>query len=214
MSLSVFFPVHPDDPPATFATAVASGAPRIGIFFRLELPSGHIRLWLGVGDCPAAIDVTDNGGATYQGLGEIVNLPVFQQLINGAADRIELKVAGVSQRLLAMAATEADDIKGVRVLVGVGAFGPSWQLVAQPTWLRRFVVDYLSVEQAPLLDVKGSAHAVKTIGLSLRTAFTGRRRPGLSYFTDEEQQARSPGDRFCEHVARYDREVSKVWPRF
>ncbi len=195
--------------PLTVAEALASGAPRVGIFFRLDFSPEPVRLWLGVGDVETAIDVTDGAGATYSGLGQILGLPALQQLINGAADRVEIGLSGVSDEALAMAAMEAGDVKGTPLLIGLGVFGTDWQLLDSPTWLRRLVVDYLSMNRED-----GPAGSIRTLSLSCRTIMTGRRRPGLSYFTDDEQQQRSSGDRFCEHVAKYSQEVVKAWPRF
>lgn len=192
----------------TLAQALASGSPRLGIFFRLGIVP-PARLWLGVGNCEAGIDAEDGAGATYNGLGEMLNVPAFQQLINGTAERVEFRLSGVSRRIAEMASSESADVKGVPLLVGLGVFGADWQLLADPTWLKRLTVDYLSVEQRG-----GREGAVRTISLSARSAFTGRRRPGLSYFTDAEQQARSAGDLFCNRVAAYSIDVQKAWPLY
>lgn len=191
-----------------FALALAGNAPRIGVFFRLMLDT-PIRLWLGIGDCEAGIDATDGAGATYSGLGELRNVPAFQQMVNGTADRIDFKLSGVSQRVATMASTEATDVKGVALNIGLGVFDDDWQLIDNPVWLRRLIVDFLSVDFAQ--DGEGLLY---TVGLSARSIFTGRRRPGLSFFTDAEQQSRSAGDKFCEHTTRYQQNVDKVWPRF
>ena len=52
------------------------------------------------------------------------------------------------------------------------------------------------------LSIEGDV-TTRTVSLSTRTMFTKRRRPGLSFFTDGEQQQLSPGDRFCENAVRY-----------
>lgn len=193
----------------TLEQALASGNPRLGIFLRLGLSPTPARLWLGIGNCEAGIDAADGAGAVYAGLGELINIPAFQQLINGVAERVEFRLSGVSQRVTQMASSEASDVKGVPLLVGLGVFGPDWQLIASPTWLKRLTVDYLSIEQEGGRD--GSVRSVK---LSARSFMTGRRRPSLAFFTDAEQQSRSPGDRFCERTALYSTEVQKTWPRF
>jgi hypothetical protein len=192
----------------TVAQALASNAPRLGIFFRLGFAT-PLRLWLGVGDINAKLDVTDGTGATYSGLGQIIDLPALQQLINGAADRVTFHLSGVSPDVLTVASTEADAVKGISLNLGIGVFGTNWQLLADPTWIKRLFVDYLTVDRQDSKD--GS---VRTVALACRTVMTGRRRPGLSYFTDDEQQSRSPGDLFCNQVARYSVDVTKVWPRF
>lgn len=190
-------------------TALASTNPRVGIFLRLDLVGSVQRLWLGVGDCEAGIDADDGAGATYHGLGELLGVPQFQQLVNGTAERVTFALSGVSASVVALANNHADDVKNVPLLVGIGVFGPDWQLLAAPTWLRRFVVDYLSVSQDPT-----DGEPIRTLSLSARSFLTGRRRPGLSFYTDRDQQALSAGDRFCERTPIYSQEVTKVWPRF
>lgn len=197
-----------------FLEAMRGGTPRVGIFFRLGLTPRPFRMWLGVGDCRAGIDAKDFDGATYYGLGEMLNVPSFQQLVNGAADRTEFHVSGVSQRLAEVASGEAGDVKNVPLYVGVAAFSQAWQLLAQPTWIRRFTVDYLSLHREQSRSGNGDVRDVRTISLSVRTAFTGRRRPKASYFLDADQQALSSGDRFCERAGLYTVDATKVWPRF
>lgn len=193
---------------AAFDNALKSSNPRVGIFFRLDLDE-PFRMWLGVGDCEAGIDATDGDGEVYRGCGEMLNVPMFQQLLNATAERVAFTLSGVSQRVAQMAASESDDIKGISLRVGLGAFGEDWALIDTPIWLRRFIVDYMTLSQ----EQSGTNAAVYTVALSTRTIFTGRRRPGLSFFTDEEQQRRSTGDRFCRHVMRYTQIESKAWPR-
>lgn len=192
----------------TYAQALASPAPRVGIFFRLSVDP-IIRLWVGLGDCQAGIDATDGSGATYSGLGAMVNLPALAQLVNGAADRVSFNLSGVTQRIATLAASEQTEVRGVTLMVGFGLFDGNWQLIQQPTWLRRLTVDYLSVSR----DQTGE-QAVWTVSLSARSFLTGRRRPGLSYFTDDDQQARHSGDLFCKHATLYSQEVMKAWPRY
>jgi len=197
---------------AAFDAVLASGAPRIGIFFRLGIAmpdGGPFRMWLGIGDCEAGIDAEDGAGEVYSGQGEMLNVPAFQQLINGAAERVTFTLSGVPQRAAQLASSESDDVKGVPLHVGLGVFDQDWQLVESPVWLKRFIVDFLSVSR----QQQGSEEAVHTIALSTRSIFSGRRRPGLSFFTDEDQQRRSPGDRFCEHARRYAAGEAKAWPR-
>jgi len=192
----------------TLDTALASGAPRIGIFFRLHV-NPVVRLWLGVGDCRTGIDARDGTGAVYHGLGEMLNLPAFSQLVNGAADRIDFSLNGVTRDVIQMASIEADEVKHATLLVGLGVFDTQWQLIQPPSWMRRLVVDYLAVS----FDRTGD-EAIHTVTLAARSFLTGRRRPSNAYFTDRDQQQRYAGDRFCERTVLYSFDADKTWPRF
>lgn len=189
--------------------ALAAANPRLGIFLRMDITPAPIRIWLGIGDCRAGIDATDGSGAIYSGLGELLTVPMFQQLVNGSAERVEFSLNGVSARVLQMANASSDTVKGAMLLVGIGAFDSDWQLSGSPVWLRRFIIDYLTVKYE-----QSEEGGMRTVSLSARTFFTGRRRPQLTYYTDRDQQTFSPGDRFCERVAIYSQEVNKTWPRF
>lgn len=189
--------------------ALAQDAVRIGIFFRLEVDPVQ-RLWLGVGDCKVRSNAYDATGAVYQGLGELHDVPEVQQLINGVAERVTFTVSGVSPNVMELAGAEADEVKGAAVALGVVLFDGAWQQLGPPRWLWRGTADVPALEQQPTDD----GGAVRTIELSVGSLFTGRRRRGLSYLTDYDQQQRHPGDKFCERTILYAQEVEKVWPRF
>ncbi|MDB5610376.1 MAG: hypothetical protein JWP25_7276, partial [Bradyrhizobium sp.] len=75
-----------------------------------------------------------------------------------------------------------------------------------------YTADYLGITQAPNADP--TQPIVRTLTLSCGTLMTGRRRPGLSYFSNKDQQARFPGDRFCERTGAYATGFTKAWPTF
>lgn len=192
--------------------ALESGMQRIGVFFRLATDP-VVRLWLGIGNIEPGVNVLDQTGATYQGFGEIQSLPDFNQMINGAAQRVEFSVSGVSGGLLAIASgDDAEAVKGKPVSVGLGIFGSDWALLGSVKWFANYTADYLSVLQAESSDPMQPI--VRTVALSCGSLMTGRRRPGRSYFTDQDQQARYPGDRFCSLVGRYAHGFNKAWPQF
>jgi hypothetical protein len=188
---------------------LASGQQSIAIFFRMET-NPIIRLWLGFGNIYASGDVVDPGGATYNGFGEIVGLPDFNQLINGAAERVEFTMSGVDGPIATIAANEANDVKGKIVLVGLGVFDTNWQLLGAPHWFSRYTADFLQIDRHLTTDGKH----VATITLSCSTRFTGRRRPSFGYFSHQDQQARYPGDLFCQYVTNYALGFQKEWPVF
>lgn len=194
--------------------ALDSGIVKIGIFFRLDVDPDPVRLWLGYGAIEPGTNVLDTeSGATYLGMGELQNVPAIKQLINGAAERVEFALSGVSGEVLAIASgNDADEIKGASATVGFGLFGATWSdLLGALHWCGFYVADYLEREQQ-LADV-GDA-IIRTITLSCGSRFTGRRRPSFSYFTDQDQQARHPGDQSCSLTTDYAHGFSKKWPVF
>lgn len=188
--------------------ALRSDTTSIGIFFRMgtEPP---IRLWLGVGEIQPGINAYDDANETYFGLGTLIDVPALQQLINGVADRITFQLSGVSEEVLITAAGEADSIKNATVAVGICIFGRDWVQLGVPKWMFRGRADYLTINQQ---SGEGN-QMLRVVELSVGSLLTGRRRRGLSYMTDEDQQERFPGDLMCERTALYTNGVEKVWPR-
>lgn len=191
---------------------LASDVQNIGIFFRLDTAT-IVRIWLGFGSIQPGVNVLDAVGAEYIGFGELREIPNLKQLLNGAAERIEITLSGVSGAVLQIAAqNDAAAVKGKAVHVGFAVMGSDWSLIGPIRWCGNYIADYLSIKQ----DLVGSSkdQIVRTISLSCGSTFTARRRPNYSFFSNRDQQARSSGDRFCERTAVYANGFNKAWPTF
>lgn len=190
-----------------------SGMQRIGVFFRLATEPTPVRLWTGIGKIEPGTNTLDISGATYIGFGELQDVPEFNQMINGAAQRVEFTLSGVSGDVLSVASgDDADAVKGKAVAVGLGIFSQDWSLLGSVKWFANYTADYLSVQQSATEDP--TQPIVRTVTLSCGSLMTGRRRPSYSYLSDQDQQARSPGDLFCSLVGRYAHGFQKAWPKF
>jgi hypothetical protein len=193
-------------------TTLESDVVNIGIFFRLET-TPMVRLWLGFGSIQPGVNVYDLTGAEYIGFGEIKDVPSFRQLINGKAERVDFTISGVSGSVLAVASGgDSQQVKGKRVAVGFAIMAPDWSLLGPVKWCSNYTADYLGIQQQPTKDPENPI--VRTLTLSCGTLMTGRRRPSFSYFTDQDQQGRFPGDRFCERTPVYANAFNKTWPTF
>ena len=191
--------------------ALESNAYRIGIFFRIETDP-VVRIWLGFGSIKPGVNVFDPEGAEYKGFGELSEIPDFNQLLNGAAERVEFVLSGVSGDVLAIASgNDAQQVKGKRTSVGFALMDGNWQLLGSVRWCALYIADFLSISQQPSAPGEDPA---RVISLSCGSRFTGRRRPSFSYFSDEDQVARHPGDRFCSLVSLYAHGFNKQWPTF
>lgn len=192
--------------------ALESDVVNIGIFFRLET-TPIVRIWLGFGAIDPGVNVYDLTGAEYLGFGEIHDVPAFKQLINGAAERVDFTISGVSGDVLAIASGgDAQQVKGKRVSFGFALMAPDWSLLGPVKWCANYLADYLGITQQITNDPK--TPIVRTLSLSCGTLLTARRRPALSYFSNQDQQARFPGDRFCERTPVYGNGFNKTWPTF
>jgi len=190
---------------------------RVGFFLRLAV-APPLRCWLGAGPVAVGINVLDADEEIYSGFGELISLPAMSQLINGAADRVELALSGIDDRILALA-DFAEPVKGVGCDIGFGLFDTDWSFLGAVHWLRHFVADYLALSIAGANEPTGQT--LKTATLSIGSLMTGRRRRGLSYFNNQDQQVRARAlnptlttDRFCERTVRYSIRGAKTWPKF
>lgn len=194
-------------------SALSAGFQNIGIFFYLATTPA-IRLWAGVGKINPGINAIDLTGQEYKGFGELVEVPTLRQLLNGAAERFEFVLSGVSETMLALAQDDAVEVKGKTGALGFALMDTEWQPIGEVHWIRRFIADYLSIRQDVVENPESGI--VRTIALSVGTQVTNRRQPALSFFTDNDQRRRtgSPFDRFCERVGLYSQEQTKTWPDF
>jgi hypothetical protein len=191
--------------------ALDGGSYRIAYFFRLATDP-VVRLWCGVGKIEPGINAIDETGAVYIGFGEITDIPAFRQLINGQAERVDFTLSGVTPEILQVASEQdAPNVKGRDCAIGFALMDDGWQLMGQIKWIRRYTADYLGISQTVTENPQDPI--VRTVTLSVGSLMTGRRRPGLSYFTDQDQKRRSPTDRFCERTTLYTQERRKKWPK-
>ena len=154
------------------------------------------RLWSGNGDLLVMADDVEDEDAIYLGGGELINVPDFQQLINGIAERLEVTVSGVSAATLVLALEEAPSVKGANIDLGEIIFDTAWQQLGSVEWQAKFRADTLSVSSQP-----GGGSRTRSITLSIGTDDTGRSRAPLAFFTDADQRRRSANDAIFDHVA-------------
>lgn len=161
-----------------------------------------VLVWTGAGDLVM-------GGETYLGLGILPDVPSFQSLVNGVANRIELTVSGVDARIAMLAGEDAEEVRGKQVRIGLQFLDAGFQPLGDPFWV---APDY----EADVISTDSQSNAdfgrVRSVTLSIGSSTTGRRRPRLSYWTRAQQIIRSPTDAFCNLVSRYTADREMKWP--
>lgn len=180
---------------------------RAAILFRLDTDP-PVQLWSGVGDLEVPADAVQPVKGLYLGAGELQGMPDLQQLINGAADRVEFTLSGFDAAALALFDAESS-VRGRRINIGAMPLDDSWQQAAPVLWVWEGEAD------VPMLsETADGDKRTRSITLSAGSAMTGRRRPKSAFFSDADQRRRSPDDAFCQRVGLYISSYPKTWPRF
>jgi hypothetical protein len=168
---------------------------RASILFRLACDP-PVYIWSGFGDLETPADDLDTTGASWRGAGELVSVPTLKQLINGEADRIEVKVSGVSPYTLRLALEDRASVKGAAANIGIIEFDEDWQQAGDIRWQWTGVGGVIVTE-----SVETDTGRQWSITLSMASADTLLSNPRLSFFTAADQAKISPTDQFCSHVA-------------
>lgn len=181
----------------------------VAIFVRLDtiVP---IRLWFGSGDkrVPADTIETDSS-AFYLGAGELVGVPVLQQLINGVEERAMFTLAGgsVTSQVVHLADRDASTVRYAEGHVGVRECGRDGQPIGPVDWLWHGLADSVLIDEPPAL----AGQATRTIGVSMAGIFTLRQRTRPGFYTGIDQRGRSADDASCDLVPGYSQGTTKDW---
>lgn len=190
--------------------ALDAGSCNFGAFFRLETDP-VVALWLGFGDIKPGVDTYDPGGTQiYKGFGTLMGVPAFQQLIGGKAESLDLNLNSFDPNIVALAMSDADSVKLKPCRLGTAIMDHLWNLVGPIRWPFNGTAQFIKIRVQPA-GSPGDA-TLKTVSLRVASQFSGVGRRGASYWTQYDQDRRSPGDRFCERASSTT-DFEKVWPR-
>jgi len=158
-----------------------------------------VLLWGGVGPIELGPDAVIPERQLAHGAGELVNFPDFQQLVAGTAERLEAVFSGVSERIVALAQEEAQNVAGARVDVGRIDFGYDWQPLGPIEWEAVFEARSLTVSR----PVSTGAQVNRSITLTIVAGDTTRSRSPNAFFTDADQRRRSSDDNAAANTGVY-----------
>lgn len=202
---------------AAFGEMCAQDGAKLGLFFRAQTDP-IVRAWVGFGDCDGGINALDAEDNVYQGLGEIKDIPDLENVINGKASRVVFQLDGLSAEGLQVADDDDDSFMRKLVTVGLASFDSNWQKNSDIFWLWWGFGDTVMIQTA---SGESGGAITGTVGLSVGSIFTNRRRPSYSHLSDADQKARSAilnplgnPDKICERTILYSQGVNKPWPRF
>ncbi|NBC37368.1 hypothetical protein GTZ99_12485 [Novosphingobium sp. FSY-8] len=172
--------------------------------FRIETDD-PASFWTGHGPLLLPADAVLPENTIFSGMGQLVEIPDLQQIINGTAQRLDVSLSGVNEETIVFATEEALQIPGALVWIGRVQFDDAWQ-VSAVEW------EWCGEGVKLTVDSDGSnGDRVRSIKLTVAAGETSRRRAPNAYFTDADQQRDYPGDTFFSHVAQISRGVVRRW---
>ena len=164
--------------PTDILTALSQ--PEVEPFYAVEidLDSGPLRIWTGVGD--RTID-----GDTYTGGGNLVGISGLEEVADLSAKNITLTLSGMPPSVVALALGEPYQRRKVRVLWGV-----------------RGVSDFVEVFSGSLNQmVIEDGPESGTISVTVDSKLVELERASNRRYTAENHKARNPDDTFFDYVA-------------
>jgi len=141
-----------------------------------------------------------------QGAGELVNVPDYQTLINGTAERLEFRLSGVDPETVRLAREDAPSVKDARVDIGFLSFDEDYNQLGPVQWEATFRAKSLSVGRG-VAEIGGTAE--RTITLTVASGDTRRNRSPMAFFTDADQRRRSGTDAIFSNVAQINAGTSR-----
>lgn len=163
--------------------------------------------WTGHGELDLPADAIFPTPVVVPGGGGLVNLPELEQLINGTAQRVEVRLSGVSEEAVRLAVEETPDIYGAPAFIGRVQFDEAWKVAGPVAW------EWTGEGRGLIIsgDDAGAQGRSRTITLKLAAGDTTRSRARMAFFTDADQRRDFPDDDFFSHVAGINAGTSRRW---
>jgi len=179
-------------PRLTLQAAAAATAPVVApvVLCELDFATGPFRVWTGLGDLSWA-------GLTFAGIGDLGAMSEVEETVELRAVRLTLTLSPVPQEVIDIALAERSfRLRPARLWLAMldaqGAF------VADPFPLWAGLMDTMEVVDGP----------EPRVALVCESRLVDLERAKVRRYTDPDQQAEYPGDRFFEYVpALQDAEI-------
>jgi hypothetical protein len=170
--------------PGEVQDVISSSDPGIAILIKFDFTTETVRVWTGFGKLKTL------DAQVWDGLGEIITIDGLGGSLSGTAGAGKLSVSGVSPDLLPIAIGEQFEFMQRPVSLFLQAF-QNRALVGNPCPLALRIMTSMEVTRNA---------DTRTISINHESPYIGRNNPAYGFYSDRDQQARFPGDRFCERV--------------
>lgn len=169
---------------AAVQTAVDAVTVRPAFFVFLDLASGPVRVWSGIGDYTL-------GGEVFSGVGTLGSISPIEEGKSVSARGISMSLSGIPSEIVSLALSEPYRNRPVAIwLVLFEADGST--LIADEVQIFSGRIDTMTL---------ADSGETSTIALSAESRLIDLERPRELRFTDQEQKRLFPGDRGLEYVA-------------
>ncbi len=168
----------------TLAAAIAAGKEVLSgcLLFEAEFDSGTVRFTNG------SVDIVW-GDRIFLAVGSFAGVSTMEEPSDLQSTGIQVTLSGIPVEMIALALDEP--MQGRRATVYVALLDDEDRLIPDPVILFRGRID------APAISLGPTASVV----VAIESPLADWERPRVRRYTDEDQQARYPGDRFFEFVA-------------
>jgi len=183
--------------------ALKASSVRAATLVEMQFVSRTMRVWNGAGLATFA-------GEEWNGVGLAGSIEGLQQTRQPTSSKIKLQLSGVSPEVIASAKSSTADVAGRPCYVWQQLLDDDWQSLGARIPLFWGTMQRLSIARS---EAKGLDGGSRVCELEVENAFAGRSRPYGSRWTDSDQQARHPGDKFCRFVSQQRSQVI-LWPNY
>ncbi len=152
--------------------------------------------WTGHGPLSLAADAVIPAPLIALGAGYLIEIPDFQQLMDGTAERLSFVFSGVSDETLKLAFEEAPSVRGALVHLGRIDFDQDWQPLGPVEWEAMFQAREMNITR----DGSGD-NITQSLTFTVASGDSARSKSPNAYWTDADQRRRSPTDAIGSHVA-------------
>lgn len=175
--------------------AIESGLVCSGWFAKLDFTSGAMRLCTLVGD-------VRYDGHLWRGVGQITDMSTMKQLINGAASRATIGLAGVSEEAATKSLSEIEEVTGRDITIYLGLLSSQYKVIGslRPVWIGTMETVRPVIAGS---GEGGDGGQSSTIAVECATVFSVRRRVRGSLYSDRQQRQISSTDQFCSRTDLY-----------
>lgn len=169
--------------PMTLAAAIAAGKEMLSgcLLFEAEFDSGTVRFTNGV------VDIVW-GDRTFLAVGSFAGVSTMEEPSDLQSTGIQVTLSGIPVEMMSLALGE--QMQRRRATVYVALLDDDDRLIPDPIILFRGRID------APVINLGQTASVV----VAIESPLSDWERPRVRRYTDEDQQAKYPGDRFFEFV--------------